>query len=211
MSNKNNKYPYFGRLENPQTYQYSKFMGVKFITSYKLSRLETIKSLNLNQKLLGNIIPDYIKEFGHYNREILIRKISKESDTKNILSLLLFMQSNFRNKDDVIQKEVYKWLSIYIKKYEISKKIFSKYDHNMKRIGKNYKDLDNYVLLSINIALFCKNLHNLKFTNTLLKINDMLCSMREEITQKLIPLFYLSIKIELEEIEKLFNKKGLEI
>jgi len=185
-------------------------MGKKFVDGYKSSRLKIMKSLNLDQVPLEDIIASYTKKFKHLKREIIITLL-QENDTMNSLSLLLFMQSNFRNDYNEIQKEIYNLLIIYLKKYEITKKIFSKYDLNMKKIGENYKDLDNYVLLSINLAIFYKNSQNLKFMNTLLKINDMLCAMREEITQKLIPLFYLSIKIELEEIGKLFNKKGMEI
>ena len=63
----------------------------------------------------------------------------------------------------------------------------------------------------MNIALFYKNSKNLKFINAVLKINDMLCGMKDYIKPEILPLFYLSLKIELDEIKNLFRKKGLEL
>jgi hypothetical protein len=110
-----------------------------------------------------------------------------------------------------MQEHIYKWLSIFIKKYEVSKKIFTQYDSKMKKIGNDYKKIENYLLLSANLAIFYKHSGNLKFLNTLLKLNDTLCSISKKITQKNLPLFYLSLKIELEEVKNLFNKRGFRL
>ena len=125
--------------------------------------------------------------------------------------MLLYAQNSVGLKDKEVSNEVYKRLSIFIRKYEVSKKIFSQYNNNMEKIGENYKEIDNYALLSLNLALFYQSSKNLKFMNALLKINDMLCGMKKDIKNDVLPLFYLSLKIELDEIKNMFEKKGLEL
>ena len=204
-------YAYVSTLENPQAYQYSEFSGRKFVDSYKDFRLKVMGSLKADEGNLGMSIQSHIRQFAGLNKEKLLKRISEENFTKNILSMLLYTQNSAGLKDKEVSNEVYKWLSAFIRKYEVSRKIFSKYAKDAKKSGDDYKDIDNYVLLALNIALFYKNSKNLKFINAVLKINDMLCGMKDYIKPEILPLFYLSLKIELDEIKNLFRKKGLEL
>ena len=204
-------YAYVSTLENPQAYQYSEFSGRKFVDSYKDFRLKVMGSLKADEGNLGMSIQSHIRQFAGLNKEKLLKRISEENFTKNILSMLLYAQNSIGLKDKEVSNEVYKRLSIFIRKYEVSKKIFSQYSDNMEKIGENYKGIDNYVLLALNIALFYQSSKNLKFMNALFKINDMLCGMKDGIKTDVIPLFYLSLKIEMDETKNLFEEKGLEL
>ena len=205
------EYAYISTLENPQAYQYSEFLGKKFTDSYKNFRLKMIGSLKVDKKNLGMSIQNYARQFAGLNKQNLLKRISEENFTKNILLMLLYTQNSIGLEDKEVSNEVYKRLSIFIRKYEASKKIFSQYRNNMEKIGENYKEIDNYALLSLNLALFYRNSSNLKFINTVLKINDMLCGMINCIKPETLPLFYLSLKIELDEIRNLFKEKGLKL
>jgi len=204
------KYAYISTLESPQTYQYSGFFGKEFVDSYKDSRLGILNSLNANEKEINDSMQNYIKKFGNMGREEIIKKLSWERNTKTMLSVILYVQ-NKGIKGKETRNQVYELLGRFIKKYEVSKRIFSQYDADMKKIGYNYEDIDNYALLALNIALFCQSSKNLKFMNALLKINDMLCGMKDGIKTNTIPLFYLSLKTELDEIKILFKEKGLKL
>lgn len=204
-------YAYVSTLEAPQAYQYSEFSGRKFVDSYKDFRLKTMDSLKFDREKLDMSIRSYVRQFSGLNKKGILKRISKENFTKNILSMLLYAQNSVGLKDKEISNEVYKWLSIFIRKYEVSKKIFSQYSNNMEKIRENYKEIDNYVLLSLNLALFYQTSSNLKFINAALKINDMLCGMKDCIKPETLPLFCLSLKIELDEIKNLFKEKGLKL
>ncbi|MEK6875975.1 MAG: hypothetical protein AABX63_01070 [Nanoarchaeota archaeon] len=205
------EYAYVSTLEAPQTYQYSEFLGKEFVDSYKDFRLKIMDSLKVSKENLSISIQNYAKQFAGLNKKNLLKRISEENFTKNILSMLLYIQNSIELKDKEISNEVYKRLSIFIRKYEVSKKIFSQYSNNLEKIGENYREIDNYVLLSLNLALFYRSSKNLKFINIVLKINDMLCGMKDNIKADVLPLFYLSLKIELDEIKNLFKEKGLKL
>ena len=210
------RYPYTQTLEKPIKYQYSKFYGFKFIKYYKSFRFKIISLLKLkirDSEDLDYAVPNYLKKlnFYSYNTMSLIRKLSSTSSTKNRLSILLLLQHRHFNRSKILKEEVYNWLRIFIKKFEVSKRVFSKYGPKMDNVGGNYKAIENYILLAVNIAIFYNRFGNLKFLNALLKLNDMLCSMQSKVIKKYIPLFYFSINTEVYEIKKLFNKRCLRL
>ena len=54
--------------------------------------------------------------------------------------------------------------------------IFSKYDDNLQPISNEYSEIRNYLLLATICVFKFKNSKNLKYLNTLLKLNDTICS-----------------------------------
>ena len=70
----------------------------------------------------------------------------------------------------------------------------------------------NYALFSLSCAkIFCDT-HNLKFLNTLLKLNDILCS-RINLIDDHITLFYIyhAIDFELRFVNDLLDKKEINL
>lgn len=169
----------------------STFEGSEFLSSYEISRLNVIKKIETNIE---------------YSR--IIKKLSEQEidsvdeiiTESRLLSVILELNSNSSNEtDEFIQK--------LIKKFEISKKLFISYDLNLKENTNNYKTSRNYILLAIICIKKYEKTDNLKFINTLLKLDDIICSVFTEINNEndLCMIKYILEK-ELELISSL--KKG---
>lgn len=216
MSPKNVKYGYLSTLDKPLTYQYSKFLGYGFIKEYIKIRSEAIdwskygyKYNPIHQK---DNISFYLKSFNfeRYDIKYLLKRVYIENSTKEKLKLILFILHRY-SKPKVVYKKIYNWLSMFIKKYEVSKKIYVEYNPRWEKKSADYKIIENYVLLALNLAIFYNNSKNLKFLNTLLKLNDILCGIKEDIPENYRPLFCLALYLELDAIKHLASKKGLVI
>ena len=193
------QYPYKSTPGITVSYQYSEFQGFDFLKSYKAFRVRTLKSLKTDKNKVKSLISDFLenKNFGKFNVDSLNESLSERDLSLNDLIHLFVIQYGEKPKNNAA---VYKLLSRLIKRYEVSRKICS-----------INNGLYIYVLFAANLAIFYKNSNNLKFLNTLLKLNDMLCSVHKNISQKYIPLLYFSINSEFEEVNKLFIKKGVEL
>jgi hypothetical protein len=180
-------------LNNPQKYTFSEFKHWDFLDAYKKSRNMFLTnsniSLDLFQNLFKFLIPNIDTNF----------VLNNEIETEKYLKIILIeiFQKNFLN---------YEYINIFIKKFELTKKIFKKYDKKFIPKSKNYSNLINYMLLSF-ICLFCyKQEKNLKYLNTALKLNDTLTNQISKNHEYLIPLEYL-VKIELNFIDELIKEK----
>ena len=151
-------------------------------------------------------------------------KISKMIDEKIFgEDLLKFLKDvlNLCNKNsDKLNYDDEKFPVFYsdgkYKKFEIKKKIFteydydfSKYDSKLKENSTDFKILRNYILFAaICIQKFQDN-NNLKFLNVLLKLNDIICSQIDSISDAHdLSLVYHVINLELEYVSDL-NRKTL--
>ena len=199
------EYPYKTTPESFLTYQYSKFLGFDFIDAYKFFRSEALKSfkLDLNKNRLDNLISNFLKshKIVAFNTHSLLQLLSEKDIKKEDLIMLFLFQNENKVKDKTTNQIIYTLLSRLIKKYEISRSIYSN----------KYRDLESYVLFAANLVIYYKHSGNIKFLNALLKLNDSLCSVHEKITKDYIVLLYFSINAEIEEVKKLFNKKSLRI
>jgi len=74
-----------------------------------------------------------------------------------------------------------KIINIFIKKFEVKKRIFSSYNKLFIETSSNYQEIINYILLSTICIIKYEKTKNLKFLNTVLKLNDLLCSEIENI------------------------------
>ena len=101
-------------------------------------------------------------------------------------------------------------LSLFTKKYEIFKRVFSQYDSSMKKVGSDYEDVSVYILLSLNLGLFQKKTDNLKFLNASLKLNDLICSIIDDVKDIVdILSAYVSLKLEVGLVQQLMRKKDV--
>ena len=169
----------------------STFEGSEFLSSYEISRLNVIKKIETNIECSR-----IIKKLSEQEIDS-VEEIITES---RLLSVILELNSNSSNETD-------KFIEKLIKKFEISKKLFISYDLNLKENTNNYKTSRNYILLAIICIKKYEKTDNLKFINTLLKLNDIICSVFTEINNEndLCMMKYILEK-ELELISSL--KKG---
>ena len=196
-----NNYRYEFTLENPEKYQYTQYTGRSFIKKYQASRIGKIRKIKGKLGLDDSQIKKKLKKVLKSNSSQGIDTILKNSKvirTQDLLLKFLYLDYSKESSLDLLEK--------FLKKFEVYKRIFSKYDSTFKKKSKDYSNMGNYVLLSSSFALAYKKSRDVRFLNVLLKINDLLCGSLEEITKNYLLLVYFSLKEEETAIIKLIKK-----
>lgn len=186
-------------LNTPNRYQMTPYHGVSFLKSFLESRQKfltsnssDIKNANFDS-LLSNIILDLNNIETHYFTNDLfseiLKKITKNDFNSNVVS----------------------FINTFVKKFEIKKKIFDEYDYANKEISSNFSLLKNYVLFALICRFSFEHFSNLKYLNTLLKLNDLLCSQWNNLTKSEQLIVQHSITFEINTIKEISLKKGVKI
>ena len=227
-------YPYIteDNFKNPQDYMFSIYGGEDFLKSYFKTRNERltdgratgdkidvagrIASFMGKETAIENSLREHCMSKGDSRFKLsswfLHWRSSESKDARKILLglnliLLLIEQENIKN-------DVYDILSIFVRKFEVSKKIFPYYGINYKNpIGKaNSPDVSLYIYLSLASLLFYDKTENLKFLNVALKLNDTVCSAEHTINNT--DLKYISeycFSLETAFVRKILFGKGIQI
>jgi len=153
-------------LETSQKYQLSPFHGSDFLNSYKIERESILNKLDT--KIARKIILSELIKILLPPENI----ISEKQITKFVTETLLI---TFLNKLQLTPSDK-TILSKLLKSFEIKKKIFTEYDFNQNTFSTDYKNLRNYILFSLLCSKEFKESQNLKFLNTVLKLNDIISS-----------------------------------
>jgi hypothetical protein len=127
-------------------------------------------------------------------------------DIKNSLEKTLLNQLR-----EGITLEEERVLDKLARKFEISRKIFSNYDSDFKKIESSSDEMNIYALLAINLFLGFESGKNFKFLNTGLKINDMLVTQKSPDSLDYIAFFIASFSIERSSIIELCKNKKLKL
>ena len=140
--------------------------------------------------------------------EKVIEQEQNDSRNKNnttifeLRRILLHIIKN--NKDTKINAK----FEMYLKKFEINKRLYDKYDDNEKN-STLYDIIENYILLSVISILKFKKTENLKFLNTALKLNDTICSeFKNMVKEDYNKLFKFSLESEMSIITRFMKKIG---
>ena len=176
------EYKYIGTNSPEQkiNYSYSKYGGEAFLKSYRQVR-EDILSPEIHA---DNI------------------QLNEKSE---IATERLFNDwiSNLERNED-IELEL---LNLLLKRFEVTKKIYEKYDRNFRPYDKTlFHNHRLYVLFAYVLSLSYKKYRKLQFLNSLLKVNDIIISfvdMLDETTK--IPLLH-SVQNELKYIDELIEE-----
>ena len=183
-------------LKNPQKYQRSKFQGIEFLNSFKQSREDTSEyiSKNISITQLSDIYTSFSESI-----TILNSKNSHYDTNTLLISCLL--------KDEYLESKKY-LLEKILKNFEVNKKIYSDYEFSPFNHSKNFSDMKNYVLFSLVCAKIFEQTKNLKFLNSLLKLNDILLSRIKFIDESMtLSLVYHAIDFELDFVNDLLKTK----
>ena len=185
-------------IKDPQKYQMTPFEGANFLKKYEKSRRIIIKKIE--EKNNCSSIEEIINENNNY-----IFDGKKPIPTKDFLK---FSIKNINHFDS--EHKIENIINTLIKKFEIKKIIFIKYDKNLNEMLDNFKNLTNYLLLSILCLKLYKKNKNLKYLNATLKLNDTVISQFNIISNinNFILLNYC-LTDELNEIKKLKKMKGV--
>jgi len=189
------KYNQGDLLNNPQNYNFTKFGNWDFLNAFKKSRNKFSRDSDMSSDLLQNFFKLLIPNLDIDNN------LHDKIETDKYLKIILI---------DIFQKNLFNYnhIDIFVKKFELTKKLFEKYNEKFIPISKNCFNLINYILLSFICLLCYKQEKNLKYLNTSLKLNDTLTNQISKNHKYLIPLEYL-IKIELNFIDELIEEKIL--
>lgn len=182
-------------LKHPEKYQMTPYEGVKFLQAYSDLRHQVIEKLNVNY---NTNFERFVTENFHTN------EIPEDFiDTNKFLKLVLtekIIQNLNKNNEEI--------LDIFLKKFEVKKKLFTRYDKQYKEITDDYFDLRNYILLSANFVVAYQQTMNLKYLNTSLKLNDLVISNIEKVLDKCYrELFFMILQLEVDCINNLWLKK----
>ena len=184
-------------LKNPQKYQMTPFLDKNFLDDYQRTRINYLEKISKFEKI------ELEKIIHNINQKDM--QDDRSSKFNSVTSIMLFdvltaLINDENNNFDIIDK--------FIKKFETKKLIFSKYDNNFQPISNEYSELRNYLLLATICAFQFKNSTNLKYLNTLLKLNDIICSQITSIDNSIdASLFNIVISHELNFITTLIQKK----
>ena len=152
-------------LKNPQKYQMTPFLDKNFLDDYQRTRINYLEKISKFEKI-------ELKKIIHNINQKDMQE-DRNGKFNSVTSIMLFdvltaLINDENNNFDIIDK--------FIKKFETKKLIFSKYDDNLQPISNECSEIRNYLLLATICVFKFKNSKNLKYLNTLLKINDTICS-----------------------------------
>ena len=201
-----NKIPYSytrnNLLDIPQNYQMSSYEGPDFLISYQFSRKKIITEL----EKMPHFISFSNNFFSSQDISDVYEIIKKNKFSTNELyhSIIMELISNPKNTQTIpiIDK--------FLKKFEIRKRIFLNYDNEFNIIGDEFKEIQNYVLLSFMCLIRYQTTSDLKYVNTFLKLNDLICSAKKLIVNKIdISLFHYLLTSEMKHVLKLLDESGI--
>lgn len=181
-------------LNEPKKYNFSQYLGKDFLEHYKKSRNEILSDKNQQIKSFEEFIEKNYEEYDNYylTKEIL--------NTEKIFKILL---KNINQKHNFN----YYILDIFVKKFEVKKKIFEEYDKKYLQSSEKYQHLMNYILLSGICLIAYEKRKNLKYLNTSLKLNDLLTNQIHTAKNLEYTFIQFLIKKELEYVEDLILEK----
>lgn len=221
------KYEYtkFNQLEIPQKYEYTNYLGPNFINSYFSNRLEYVKKFKVNNhtndnfKIYSNFYniasnrfdlffsqqpidwlnfveisnKDLAEEFEHFDDLLSFDPVYNIINTESLLFSMLVSQLNNRN-----DRKVKEWLDRLVQRYEVTKKLYSNYLIGFRKGEGGNDSVSLYWLFALSLALYYVLTSNIKYLNTLLKVNDLLCSLDANFLVEQIPLNGLSLVLSVE-------------
>jgi len=157
-------------------------------------------------------------QFSPYGQEFISAyKTSREDSRKGLpvaekLDAVLeheFETDTAQKVKELIQDPDDETLGRYIKKYEVTKKLWNVYSADWKKASDDYSDPSQYLLLSLSCLLRYRETKNLKMLNTALKLNDLLCSI--ELDDDTKPILALCLDLEKEVVSELYSSLSVDL
>ena len=137
----------------------------------------------------------------HVSDACMIIKKNKFSTNELYRSIVIELINNTRNI------QVIPIIDKFLKKFEIRKKIFLYYDYKFNKVGDEFKEIQNYILLSFMCLIRYQVTSDLKYLNTFLKLNDTICSVKNLIINRIdISLFHYLLTSEIKYVSKLLDE-----
>ena len=193
-------------------YQYTAYEGIPFLKSYLVQRetfrgcleatrktllvnptseialAEEIREVVLGDSVSLDWLPLRSRRYDH------IGNIFGESDFETRTLLLDLWASAIYAPADFEQVSQ-PWIEFFLKRYEVTKRIYTAYGADLKPVGRCFTLVENYSLLATLFSYMCLSSKDLSILNTVLKLIDLIASQKLE---SQTPLTMLSSLIALE-------------
>ena len=103
-------------------------------------------------------------------------------------------------------------LDLWVKKFEVSKRLFAEYDENLKPVDKTkYQEMGSYIRYAEIMERAYNTTLKLPYLNVLLKVLDTLIACRDRLNQQQKSRLAWLIGQEKEHVQTLAYKRGVEI
>lgn len=180
------KYITENNLENRQFYMYCEFEGMNFLKAYFKTRTDFIDGWKSD------------KDEGYF-----VEKISLESRTDAVLYNLLCEDFKTENK---------KMIDWFTKDFEVRKRVYTSYDDITKKPeeGADYHRISPYILLGYVMSKAYVKTENYKYLNCLLKIDDTLLSLIEQMSENEVMAVKKLLETEIDYVAKILETKKIE-
>lgn len=187
-------------LLKPEKYQMTLFEGKNFLDDYRKNRLKIVsETKNMSNKELINQLLN-LEE---------IKQFKNTFTLKNFVSKHFFLQllNYYIDNKSINYVDIFDNL---LKKFENKKKIFLTYDENFSETSSDYDDIENYILFSLCSNIFYFDTKNLKYFNSVLKVNDLIISIDKTPKNTLFKkLFASTLQMELNNVKMLCQQTGV--
>jgi hypothetical protein len=160
---------------------------------------------NISLELAGN---NYIKNDNVNNMLVDFKKLTttEEISTLNLLHSLIniFLRDN-QNLN------IKMWVNKLVQRFEVTKNIYESYLPGFRKGRGDNKLTRLYWLFSLTLSLIYLRSKKIKYLSTLLKVNDLICSLTEDDLLDNIPQHGVTLVLitEILCIKSLSNKKGI--
>jgi len=176
------------RLISPHKYMYTKYLGSDFLECYINDRLEFLKyfsSLNSSNKAckIDVALCNLANEFINNKSESLNLTLENIDSLKSVTEidtykLIKYLIHNLVSKTNNHHHK--EWIDFLLQRFEVTKKIYEGYHKDKLRVGLGKNNLVNlYWVFSVLLVLIYYQTANLKYLSTILKVNDLICSLDE--------------------------------
>lgn len=178
---------------NKISYSYSTYLGTEFIELWRNFRNGFVKE---QDSTVNPDISTFVKKrFSHSGFEN-----ATEEMFNNWIDSLLRGQNP--------ENEIY----LLLRRFEVTKKIYGSYDINFRPIDKSdFQQYYLYLKFGQVLVLLYKNTRRIQILNTLLKLNDINCSLYNKMNDDQRTIMAWLISMEMQFIDKLISQKLINI
>lgn len=191
------KYITDNNLYEKQNYMYSEYGGKDFINEYLESRQTYVKKQ---------------MERSEFDEEIpLMEALHKPNNLvrQNLQEMLTQLKAGDTNGSC---RQIMNCVNAYTKSFEVRKRLYTGYDDNWKPLeGAGFEDYTSYLLFADCLLQGYRHTGCLKYFSCLLKVNDTLLSVQNQLDEQSKTLFCQIIRQELNIFYQLAREKGIDV
>lgn len=151
--------------EEKINYSFSKYGGKGFLNSWRLKRKSYLLGIKNNRS--------FDQEAAYIS---LLNNDHRKSPTVKMLDC--WINDIMKRKIDLTK------VNLLLKRFEVTKRIYNDYDVNFRPLKKmDFRNPLAYIMFGCVLSLIYRLTSKLQYLNALLKLNDILCSIADDIEQ----------------------------